>query len=89
MIHDHICTECRFDNILVTEIQEDGIEVKYYWKGIKANNWKEDLEGFKAWIEFAKDNEIPVVLETPGTTPVVEEIRMIKSWLTDKEKETI
>lgn len=50
---------------------------------------KKDLEGFKAWIDFAKDNEIPVILETPGTTPVVEEIRMIKSWLTDKEKEKV
>ena len=50
---------------------------------------KKDLEGFKAWIDFAKDNEIPVILETPGTTPVVEEIRMIKSWLTDKDTEKV
>ena len=46
---------------------------------------KENLDGFKAWIDFAKDNEIPVILETPGTTPVVDEIKMIKSWITDKD----
>lgn len=50
---------------------------------------KENLDGFKAWIDFAKDNEIPVILETPGTTPVVDEIKMIKSWITDKDKETV
>lgn len=43
---------------------------------------KNSVEGFQSWIQFAKDNEIPVILETPGTKPVEEEIRMIKSWTT-------
>ena len=39
-----------------------------------------DLTGFKRWIRFAKENEVPVILETPGTLNHSEEIAMIKSW---------
>ena len=39
-----------------------------------------DLSGFKRWIKFAKDMEIPVILETPGTIDKKKEIEMIKGW---------
>ena len=39
-----------------------------------------DLCGFQEWIRFAKENEIPVILETPGTITHAEEIALIKSW---------
>ena len=39
-----------------------------------------DLSGFKRWISFAKENEIPVILETPGTIDKKDEVEMIKSW---------
>ena len=39
-----------------------------------------DLSGFKRWIQFAKEMEIPVILETPGTLQHSEEVKMIKSW---------